>query len=90
MANIDVTISVDEVTYKVGQGLGNFVVDMVGPLKDGFQFADLSSIVGAVTLDLVPVLDKFKQLPAELKDDPASFMAAWVASGLAAYKKLKA
>lgn len=84
-----VALEVEAATYDLGQGLGNFAGDIVVALKDGFQPADLGLIISAVMLDLVPVLGAFKDLPADLKDNPKGFVAAWLMAGLAIWGKLQ-
>lgn len=84
-----VALEVEAATYDLGQGLANFAGDIAVALKDGFQPADLGLILSAVMLDLVPILNNFKDLPADLKDSPKDFLAAWMTAGLSFWGKLK-
>lgn len=91
MTKVTVSLEVEQATYQLAQGAGQFIVDLVKALGDGFQPAKDSVAIGAAALnDLIPVAGNFAQLPVELKEDGAAFMAAWTKAGLETYKKLVA
>lgn len=89
MAKITVSLEVEKATYELAQGAGQFIVDMVKALGDGFQpVKDTIAIGAAAMADIIPIAGDFAQLPVEEKEDLDAFLAAWMKAGLETHKKL--
>lgn len=84
-----ITIEVEKATYDLAMGAGQFVVDVVKALGDGFQpIRDVAALGTAVMTDIIPVAGNFAQLAPELKEDAVAFAEAWAQAGVQVYKKL--
>jgi hypothetical protein len=90
MSKVTIPTEYEKATLELAQGAGQFIVDLVKALGDGFQpVRDTLAIVQAGVNDLVPVAATFAQLPLDMKEDLGAFMLAWTKAGVDTYNKLK-
>ncbi len=90
MPKVTIPTEYEKATLELASGAGQFIVDLVKALGDGFQpVRDTIAIGQAAVSDLVPVAMNFTQLPIELKDDMGAFMMAWMKAGVDTFNKLK-
>lgn len=79
MSLVPVTVSVEEKTYAFAQALVKFAKDLVAATKlGGGTLVEISAIVSAAVADLAPAAGAMSQIPAELKENKAAFVKAWV------------
>lgn len=82
MEKVKVEVEVSKEAFELVEAVAKLVETASIALKDGFQpGTDLTLIFGGSLADLMKGIDGIDKLPAELKEDAAPFIKAWLLGG---------